>query len=255
MNYHKWNESGDPKPMLGYLLGAGSARIQDVVAFPNCRTTDRKLRLFACACYYRIREILPDPRAQQAVSVTERFADGAASRQEMKDAWDLICEPFNALEERWRASEGDECLALMPTKGALALAFQIVRPLAQQAAYYASSNAYLTYADIVSAGAARSSPQYWESRLDEEQVQAEILRCIFGNPFADQEAIPLESIDFRVKNLAQQIYTNRDFADLPRLADALEDAGCTSDSVLRHCRSQHIHFRGCWVIDLILGRK
>jgi hypothetical protein len=47
----------------------------------------------------------------------------------------------------------------------------------------------------------------------------------------------------------------RDFSAMPILADALQDAGCTSTEILTHCRDAHAgHVRGCWVIDLLLAR-
>ena len=39
------------------------------------------------------------------------------------------------------------------------------------------------------------------------------------------------------------------------LADALEDAGCTNADVLDHCRGAGPHVRGCWVVDLLLGKS
>jgi hypothetical protein len=45
------------------------------------------------------------------------------------------------------------------------------------------------------------------------------------------------------------------FADLPILADALEDAGCTEAAVLAHCRGGGEHVRGCWAVDLLTGRQ
>ena len=38
-------------------------------------------------------------------------------------------------------------------------------------------------------------------------------------------------------------------------ADALEEAGCTCDDILSHCRKPADHVRGCWVVDLIMGKK
>jgi hypothetical protein len=55
--------------------------------------------------------------------------------------------------------------------------------------------------------------------------------------------------------LAQVIYDERRFADLPILADALEEAGCTNTDILDHCRLPGEHVRGCWVVDLILRKE
>jgi hypothetical protein len=58
-----------------------------------------------------------------------------------------------------------------------------------------------------------------------------------------------------VLDLARQMYDSRDFSPMPILADALQDAGCENDEVLNHCRgSTAPHVRGCWVVDLILGK-
>ncbi len=55
--------------------------------------------------------------------------------------------------------------------------------------------------------------------------------------------------------MAQVIYHERDFSLLPVLADALEDAGCENADVLNHCRQPGEHARGCWVVDLVLGKE
>lgn len=56
--------------------------------------------------------------------------------------------------------------------------------------------------------------------------------------------------------LARAMYESRDFAAMPILADALQDAGCEDKQLLAHCRStKHPHVRGCWAVDLVLGRS
>jgi hypothetical protein len=55
--------------------------------------------------------------------------------------------------------------------------------------------------------------------------------------------------------LAKGIYEERAFDRLPILADALQDAGCDCDDILDHCRGSVPHVRGCWVVDLILGKS
>ena len=84
--------------------------------------------------------------------------------------------------------------------------------------------------------------------------QAESLRCIFGNPF---RPITLNSflLTPAVMALAQSIYEERRFEDMPVLADALEEAGCQCPAMLAHCRQSGEHVRGCWVVDLLLGKE
>jgi hypothetical protein len=57
-----------------------------------------------------------------------------------------------------------------------------------------------------------------------------------------------------VLGLAWAANDERRLEALPVLADALEDAGCTDRALLGHCRSGLRHVRGCWAIDLLLGR-
>ena len=58
----------------------------------------------------------------------------------------------------------------------------------------------------------------------------------------------------RVEAMARHAEGPGDYGDLPVLADALEEAGCTGADLLAHCRSGGGHLPGCWAVDLILGR-
>jgi hypothetical protein len=80
-----------------------------------------------------------------------------------------------------------------------------------------------------------------------------ILRDIFGNPFRPVSLDP-SWISSTVTSLAQAIYDDHAFDRMPILADALEDAGCTNQDILAHCRGGGEHVRGCWVVDLLLGK-
>ena len=51
------------------------------------------------------------------------------------------------------------------------------------------------------------------------------------------------------------MYESRDFSAMPILTDALQDAGCDNSDVLDHCCGAGPHIRGCWVMDLVLGRS
>lgn len=84
--------------------------------------------------------------------------------------------------------------------------------------------------------------------------QAGFLRDLFGNPF---RPVAFNS-DWRtdtVVALARQVYGAYEFGAMPILADALQDAGCDSDDILNHCRSDGPHVRGCWVCDLVLVKE
>jgi hypothetical protein len=96
---------------------------------------------------------------------------------------------------------------------------------------------------------------YWY--LLEDRWLIALLREVFGNPF--RVAVP--SPDWlswnrgTVLKMAESIYEERRFCELPILGDALQDAGCDDAEILRHCREPGEHVRGCWVVDLLLGKK
>jgi hypothetical protein len=80
-----------------------------------------------------------------------------------------------------------------------------------------------------------------------------LLRDIFGNPFRPVAFSPAWRTDTAV-SLARGMYDSREFAAMPILADALQDAGCEDEQILHHCRdANQVHVRGCWVCDLVLG--
>lgn len=92
--------------------------------------------------------------------------------------------------------------------------------------------------------------------LDSGIATPALIRDIFGNPFRFSHIDPawLEWNGGTVTALCQAIYDGHTFDYLPILADALEDSGCTHPDILDHCRRPVLHSRGCWVVDLLLGK-
>ena len=82
----------------------------------------------------------------------------------------------------------------------------------------------------------------------------DFVRDIFGNPFRPVTFDPRWRTS-DVLGLARAIYDDRAFDRMPILADALMDAGCADEQVLGHCRGDGPHVRGCWVVDLVLGKE
>lgn len=84
-----------------------------------------------------------------------------------------------------------------------------------------------------------------------DQMQADLMREVVGNTFACMPAVPK---DGDVLAIALRIYEERDFEAMPILRDALIDAGCDDEAVLAHCLESG-HVRGCWLIDMIIGKS
>jgi hypothetical protein len=97
--------------------------------------------------------------------------------------------------------------------------------------------------------------QDWAKHSVGSERVADLIRDLF-NPFYQGALDPawLTSDDGVARKIAKRIYEERRFEDLPILADALEDGGCTDSDVLNHCRQPDRHVLGCWVIDLILSK-
>ena len=95
------------------------------------------------------------------------------------------------------------------------------------------------------------------SEQAEREAQAKLLRDIFGNPFRPFLPSPAYSawLTTTVLGSADVMYKSRDFSAMPILADALQDAGCDNPDILDHCRGPGPHVRGCWVVDLLLGKE
>jgi hypothetical protein len=91
-----------------------------------------------------------------------------------------------------------------------------------------------------------------------------LLHDLFGNPFRPAALDPswLTWHSGTIPQLAQAIYEDRHLPDghldphrLAVLADALEDAGCSDQDILGHLRGPGPHTRGCWAVDLLLGKE
>jgi hypothetical protein len=91
----------------------------------------------------------------------------------------------------------------------------------------------------------------------ENAALAGLLRCIFPNPFRPLPVIDpcwLAWNDRTITRLAEAVHAGAS-DERPILADALVDAGCADLELLAHLRRSDTHVKGCWVIDLLLGKK
>lgn len=208
----EWNSCADPQPMLGWLREQG-------------RLSERKGRLFVVACCRRIWPLLTDERSRRAAEVAERYADGRASGDERRAAWDAASE---ARQDAWAGSyEKDDYPA-------------------------AAAEFSLGELDefIVGAGMCAGAS---DSRLLEGAQQAALLRDLI-NPFRITAFDPAWRTTAALA-LARTIYDDRTFDLLLPLADALEEAGCTDAALVGHLRSPGPHFRGCFALDAVLGQS
>lgn len=230
MTEQEWLTSDDPAYMLCWVTSQPADRAVRSNRLAHYVASDRKLRLFACA-------------VMEPVVWVDRRIDGFSSLE-------------RELKVAYRMAEGE----------------QLVSDLEIQ-----SSSLFLCHRRASEAARFSLGMDGGKDR------QAAILRDIIGNPFQrifegrlsdhkpdDNEIVGnlsawLAWSDGTIPKLARQIYDSRDFTAMPILGDALEEAGCSDLDILEHCHNQyHIsyrampkitHCRGCWVLDLVLGKE
>jgi hypothetical protein len=193
-----------------------------MLEFACGRHGDRKVRLFAVArCRHYWHELEGDA-ARGSVEVAERYADGLVAGDHLARAREAA---WQVVETAIRESPGEHD--------------RIVRAaFAQFACQPPGSDLY-----------GRTYPFH----PPHPALDAELVRDIYGNPFHYHSLDPAW-LTSTVTALARGMYESRDFGAMPILADALQDAGCDSAEVLDHCRGPGPHVRGCWVVDLVLGK-
>jgi hypothetical protein len=198
-----------------------------MLAFLGDKASERKLRLLAVACCRRVWPQLTGPFWREAVERSERFADRQAGPEGLATL-------TYRLAEVWR----------MPADAAarVAVSVELDARAAREVARVASW----------------ATPDC--SRADERLAQCRLVRDVFGNPFRPVAVSPAWQTP-QVVALAHASYEHRDLpsgtldpARLAVLADALEDAGCADADLLGHLRGPGPHVRGCWAVDLLLGK-
>jgi hypothetical protein len=235
----EWLAGKDPKTMIRSL---------------GFQTSERKLRLFACACCRRVWDLLPAGDVRRAVEVGERLADGL----ECGDVPATLLTALNISLNGW-VSGWDVYQA---NRGGYNAACAVRGPLIRRpgnrdyAGCVATTALYASLARSTAGVAIAPVPvgQTKNWRLHEEMAQVGLLLDIIGNPFRSVAFSPNWRTD-SVTALAARMYESRDFSALPILADALQEAGCDNENILSHCRSEGVHVRGCWVVDLVLGKE
>jgi hypothetical protein len=233
----EWQVTTDVSGMLCCLREQHGARRR--------KAGKRKLRLFGCGCCRRLWDWMDDARSREAVVVAERLADGLARTGEVEEAQARAMEALQVANAASSAVEGGARGCDWPhasPRWAAQAAFCVLDDRLGNAAFVAVVPApYPEHPTATTLG-----PMH--------RWQADALRCLFANPFRPIAVVGTWCTSTALA-LARQMYESRDFSAMPILADALQDAGCDNDDILSHCRGDGPHVRGCWVVDLVLGKE
>ncbi|MEO2088326.1 MAG: hypothetical protein ABGY75_02360 [Gemmataceae bacterium] len=195
------------------------------------RTPERKHRLFAVAVFRKLEHLFKHDWHRFALDATEEAAEHPIRETSVVRA---VMELHRELGEPAHPDNPMIDLAVIQT----------VRPHELWEALEG---------ELVTVGRALAGA--WGNRKPPVPSDADLLRCIVGNPFRSVAFEPAWRSE-TVVALAAGVYAERAFDRLPILADALEEAGCDNADVLAHCRDPHQpHARGCWVVDLVLNKS
>jgi hypothetical protein len=215
MTEDRWLTCEDPRKLLDH--------VEVYLKGARTKVGRRKLRLFGCACWRRARHDLPPEVHVRALEFAERFADGLVGREE---ALSVLREILEALRswDWWRRQTIENLLSPRPQ---------------------------------VAAGVGLRVGLVLRSDEDDDRARAALIRDLWGNPFRPLSVASawLKWNDGVVPCLARSVYEEGAFERLPVLADALEDAGCRHEPLLGHLRGPGPHVRGCWAVDLLLGKS
>lgn len=239
----EWRICGDPNWLLEGLPGA--------------RASVRKVRLLVCACCRAAWPIFQGTRKAQAVEVAEQQADGLMVREPPEFWQDLI---------EWHGEGLDLLMEIIDLAIDGLNGFHFEQDLAWNLPLIATAAAARALQDSPDVSQVRQVLSFLAatapvSRKDNSCAHARMRQCdlirdIFG-PFRKVRIDPavLAWNDGTIHKMAQIIYEERRFKDLPILADALEDAGCNHPDILSHCRRPGEHTRGCWLVDHLLDKE
>lgn len=218
----------------------------------------RKLRLLSCGCARLLWDVLT-PGQREIVRVVERYADGSPDQPDQAE-YDRVVqtvtgslttayqvEPATPVSHEAAIAHVVEALVCMPVDDGTKRAIEWV------------------------GGSFTRRPASAERMATKQQVQqwlCDLIREVVGNPFRERAVVRPEWVQgggtvapwmMRVSEtaraLALGIQGGQAYDRMPILADALQDDGCADDELLAHLRDPRPHIRGCWALDLVLGKN
>jgi hypothetical protein len=252
MTEDEWLNCIDSKPMLEFLRGKASIR---------------KLRLFTCACCQHSLPYSCNERSCELINIGTQLADGLASEEMLRDALQK-----GSPNSDLGISIAISYLPATDKYDATTAASSAAWVISNSRADYIRGETYVAVRNdsgvdestrialVTGQYEGRNAPiqQVLQAVSTEEcRSQATLVREVFGNPFRSGALIPL-SASWRtplLSALARRIYDEGAFNRLPVLAALLAAAGFDDQELLAHCLSSGPHVRGCWALDLILGKE
>jgi hypothetical protein len=211
----------------------------------------RLLYLMAAAVFRTVERLVPRRRWRKLLDIVEAYADGEATSDQLFDAYEAAGVDTSELPAAKAAAA--ECIHMLPDDYKV---LEGVDYVTDAAGYRAAVAAGVLEKDagLDEARAVWDEPAFRDAKRAHERALCGLIRDIFGNPYRPVAVDP-GWLSPTAVSLARGIYAEKAFDRLPVLADALLEAGCSDEQLLGHCHGPGPHVRGCWVVDLVLGKE
>ncbi len=204
---------------------------------------DRKKLLLVAHLLRQVADQLPHPVYLESIEAGEKCADGLITEKEMWAAHERAYEHFDSNRMPHEAAHDAADCAQRYIYEQNETSEMVIRAAGSRAARLAGGKGKKV----------ETARKTAEKAM--EALCRRLINEVHGNPFRPVKFDAAWRTDTAVA-LAKQMYDSRDFSVMPILADALQDAGCDSEDILNHCRdANQVHVRGCWVVDLVLGKS
>lgn len=225
----------------------------DLLQFLRPKLTQRKSRLILCASARFVWDQLIQDVFRQCVEQGEEFAEGKVAREALESVYTRSCSHRSSHHGLTHAEKQARTLARSVAVGC-ASAYDISFAWLKNTLETTARIKGWLAAVEVPAWDLQKGPFHVGRRRAEEELCSRIRELT--NPFCrtPNKSKLLQWQGGVVRTIAEQIYHESRFEEMPILGDALEEAGCEDRTILDHCRSSEPHLPGCWVLDHLLDR-
>ena len=277
MDEARWLAGNDPHAMLNHLLRWPTGDESGGEAIHPHHPGDRKLRLFACACW----RLYHEPLDSVLIHVAEQFADGMITRE---IALSRIADrgrgqPHHTLFQPQAGNAAINAVANCRNRATAAALLRCIvgdpwRPVTVRQpdrCPTCTSPSPELHPAMQHEGEVQPCRDDWHNHPRNARLSW-LTPAVLGIAQAAYDQRPGRKClscdgrgngwDYRAMRAAACARCNKgrvedgtlDPVRFSVLADAVEDAGCDDDDLLANLRTPGPHVRGCWVVDLFLGK-
>ncbi len=207
-------------------------------AMRNWANSQRRWVRFDLACLDRVHDLIEDTQCRTCITIAANATERNIKNWNWPGGGARACD---VIRELWRQRSD-------PLQQAKIAALRAV-------SCFGSHNLTTSHMVCVAVGRRAGQQQLQLAVAAEQAAHAALVRCVFRSTLSPVNFAP-EWRTGTTTAIVREMYESRDFSAMPILADALQDAGCDNEDVLAHCHdASGLHVRGCWVVDLVLGKE